>query len=300
MLFFLCRTSQIKANTRLTLMLPKNIVFSDKMIHNVPQNIFTSWIGLQSDPVPDYLVNNWHLIQELNPSWNFIVFRDDMIDDFFLTSMKMTFHVVSAHWDEDLEWLKKTGMSYSVCDKLLNPNYQGTGDCDVPQNTGNECSAYLQYIINKYDDLTDKVAFIHGHEEAWHQKKRMSETLIDADNTNVNFATLNGTFIQDDAWAKAVPVFKEKFPKFSQHEEWMSKIDTSSNFVKADCCAQFVVDKHTIHRLPKEAWQTLQNEVLQSDSRSDQCLVLERMWAPIFGQPADDSHAPQRYVSHTT
>ena len=78
----------------------------------------------------------------------------------------------------------------------------------------------------------------------------------------------------------------------------MSKIDTSSDLVKADCCAQFAVDKHTIQRLPKEAWQTLQNEVLQSDSRSDQCYVLERMWAPFFGQPADDPHALQRYVSY--
>ena len=131
-----------------------------------------------------------------------------------------------------------------------------------------------------------------------HQKNVMTETLMDAKDTDMNYASLNGTFIEDDDWRDAVPAFKRTFPEFCKHEDWVSKIDTSSDLVNADCCAQFVVDKHTIQRLPKEAWQTLQNEVLESNNRSDQCYVLERMWAPIFGQPALDPHAEKRYVSY--
>lgn len=63
------------------------------------------------------------------------------------------FHIVSAHWGEDINWLKRSGYSYSICDKTSNPMYEGTGECDVDVNKGNECLAYLQYIINNYDDL---------------------------------------------------------------------------------------------------------------------------------------------------
>ena len=78
----------------------------------------------------------------------------------------------------------------------------------------------------------------------------------------------------------------KKFPEFSSHKEWTDKIDMSGSSVKSDCCAQFVVDRDRVKRLPKEAWETLQREVLQADDRSSQCFHLERMWAPLFGEPA--------------
>ena len=193
--------------------------------------------------------------------------------------------------------MKKSGYLYSICDKVDNPNYKGTGDCDVKVNKGNECSSYLQYIVNNYDNLPDRVAFIHGHNEAWHQKKPMEENLHKASTSNLPFGTLNGTVFRDHEWENAVPTFRENFPEFCSHKEWTDKIDMSSNLVHADCCAQFVVDRETIQRLPREAWSALQREVLSEESgRSDKCFNLERMWAPLFGRPGNDPDPMQTYI----
>ncbi len=206
------------------------------------------------------------------------------------------FHIVSAHWNEDMEWLKKSEYSYSICDKIDNPNYEGTGDCDVNKNTGNECSSYLQYILNNYDNLPSKMAFIHGHKDAWHQQHNMSDTLEKAKDSNLNFGTLNGTVIDDEAWQKAICTFKKEFPEFSSRKEWTDKIDMSGSSVKSDCCSQFVVDSDRVKRFPKEAWEALQREVLQADDRSSKCFHLERMWSPLFGEPAYNSDPMQTYI----
>lgn len=148
-------------------------------------------------------------------------------------------------------------------------------------NTGNECSAYLQYIINNYDKLPNKIAFIHGHNDAWHQKHSMEDTLEHAKST-WSFGTLNGTVLKDDAWSTAIPHFVTTFPEFSSHTEWTEKIDMNGSLVSADCCAQFVVDKDRIKRFPKEAWETLQREVLAGDDRSSKCCAFRAVLGTVI------------------
>ena len=55
-------------------------------------------------------------------------------------------HIVTAHWNEDLKWLydlkdEHEYFTISVCDKLTNPNYAGSGECDVDTNHG-DCLLY--------------------------------------------------------------------------------------------------------------------------------------------------------------
>ena len=213
---------------------------------------------------------------------------------------KNNIHVVSSHWNEPLEWLDKTGLTYSVCDKLDNPRYKGTGDCDTEVNRGNECSSYLQYITTHYDDLPQRVAFVHGHDKAWHQKQSMSKTLKCAATSPRPFQTLNGTVINDSAWQKAIPLFKKQFPEFAENKDWMALIDVgNSDRVISDCCAQFLVDASRIQRLPLKAWESLHQEVIRDDdgsTRSDKCYALERMWSPLFGMPALDPNPMASYA----
>lgn len=212
-------------------------------------------------------------------------------------------HVVSSHWNEDLEWLDKTGFTYSVCDKLENPHYKGTGECDTKVNRGKECSSYLQYITAHYDDLPQRVAFVHGHDKGWHQQQSMSKTLKCAAASPRPFQTLNGTVINDRDWNNAIPSFKKQFPEFSENEDWMALIDVgNSDRVISDCCAQFLVDAPHIQRLPLEAWESLHREVIRDDNddngstRIDKCKTLERMWSPLFGMPAQDSNPMASYA----
>jgi hypothetical protein len=79
----------------------------------------------------------------------------------------------------------------------------------------------------------------------------------------------------------------------------MRQIDTGEGpGVIADCCAQFVVDRKLIRRLPREAWESLHRELMRDDGsdRSAKCYTLERMWSPLFGMPAKDTNPMASYA----
>lgn len=220
-------------------------------------------------------------------------------------------HIVTSHWNEDLNWLKNIPeYNYSICDKLDNPNYQGTGNCDVPVNKGNEATSYLKYILNHYDNLPDYIMFIHGHDNSYHQKKTIKELLKCAKNRNESFLSLNDTdFSCDDGWKNSLNAFIKYFTKFSNNSNWMSLIDTSANRTVSDCCAQFIVSRNTIYRLPKEAYQALYDDlmslpniiILPPDEFPEvsmvyPAMIIERMWSRIFGRPANDLDYKNLYV----
>jgi hypothetical protein len=45
------------------------------------------------------------------------------------------------------------------------------------QIKGNEASAYLEYIINNYENLPDICIFVHGHRNSWHNKENIDEKI---------------------------------------------------------------------------------------------------------------------------
>lgn len=86
-----------------------------------------------------------------------------------MRSLKNMLEIVSCHWQECLAWLTKTPYKVTIVDKEgsgkqnhINPTY-------VIPNRGDEASAYLKYIIERYDTLPDSVAFVHGHQTSPHQ-----------------------------------------------------------------------------------------------------------------------------------
>jgi len=80
----------------------------------------------------------------------------------------MSLTIITAHWKEDLTWLKNADVPVVLIDK------EGAEPSPfVPQHTipnyGLEASSYLKYIVENYENLPDHVAFIHGHETSVHQ-----------------------------------------------------------------------------------------------------------------------------------
>jgi len=81
----------------------------------------------------------------------------------------MSLTIVTSHWKEDLTWLLKAKFPVVLIDK------EGADPSPfVPQhvipNLGRECTSYLKYIIENYDNLPEAIAFIHGHETSSHQQ----------------------------------------------------------------------------------------------------------------------------------
>ena len=74
--------------------------------------------------------------------------------------------ICTCHYKEDLAWLDNCEFIVNIVHKEGGtpiPNYTYC----IP-NIGCEATAYLKYIIERYDTLPDYTAFLHGHETSYH------------------------------------------------------------------------------------------------------------------------------------
>lgn len=98
--------------------------------------------------------------------------------------------ICTSHYNEDLKWLEKSEFPVIIV------THEGGDTVDhtykIP-NVGYEATAYLKYIIERYDTLPNHVAFIHGHEESYHQlgDRSMLEMIKTANIQNYGYIPLN-------------------------------------------------------------------------------------------------------------
>jgi hypothetical protein len=190
-----------------------------------------------------------------------------------LTHKEPTVVIVSSHWKEDLTWLKESAWPVHVVDHAGAPPCAIRPVATIP-NKGREASSYLWYIVNNYENLPDYIAFIHGHEHAWHHfyKKSLLRLIRPAD-----YLPLNGfwtdTSTHDD--------------KISRHwgviEPWVGPMPAEKGFL--DGSAQFVVSRDRIRRHPLEAYKSWLTEIMSSDDDFEMGVMLEYAWHYIFGEP---------------
>ena len=203
--------------------------------------------------------------------------------------------IVTAHYTENLKWLLKARVPVVVCskDSAASSGFKPNESCTM-MNVGREASAYLKFIISHYDDLPKHVAFIHGHENAWHQKLPFGLlhaiqdcALVDEhdyiplndkyfERTTGQINTLAMDILRNMWGEHFLPYIKRKFPENLKH----------------DCCAQFIVSRGAILKHPKstyEHWLTLfTDSQFYSKYQYDDYslgLVFEFIWHIIFGEP---------------
>ena len=172
--------------------------------------------------------------------------------------------IVTCHYKENLEWLKQQS-DY----KVIIVHKEGGDVVDytycIP-NIGLEATAFLYYIIERYDTLPDHVAFIHGHENAGHQLGDRS--LLDM----IRTATINKySFIPlNNLWRFC---FKGQFNHVCKEMyEWMGII-VPDIFI-ACSGAQFIVAKHLILRNTKQFYMDLYKKI----KTRDDALIMEYSW----------------------
>jgi hypothetical protein len=113
--------------------------------------------------------------------------------------------IVSAHYSEDLKWLRSSRYPVLVVSKL------GSKQAAIPiwkyiPNRGAEASAYLTFIVNCYNQLPEWTAFIHGHKHAWHHKQgdNLKQLQMGDWKRSTGFHTLNGIEYE---WKQGEPKF---------------------------------------------------------------------------------------------
>lgn len=230
--------------------------------------------------------------------------------------------IVSAHYNEDMDWLMDSKHPVVVCDKPGADRMPFSPDprCTLAVNRGKEASSFLKFIIEYYDELPEFVAFLHGHEHAWHHRLPFSllEALDRAKTSDFQFINLNNVqhskFITQqvaDASAKdrAPDVEVAQVGHRFLQEHWQHIFEPLLGIpfpahLRYMCCAQFMVSRRAIRARPRATYQTLYDMLMDPGYGDDLTLAyaMESMWHVIFGEPPDmcASSSPGRSTDSCT
>lgn len=140
-------------------------------------------------------------------------------------------------------------------------------------NVGREATAYLHYIIARYDSLPERVAFIHGHDSAWHQNsdRPFMHMIRDAQVDKFGYVPLNNN------WRCVIT--ETQFKSFEKKWSEMFNMKLPANFI-VDSCGQFVVRRERILKRSREQYI----ELLSHIECDEHAIVLEHSWHYIFGE----------------
>jgi hypothetical protein len=170
--------------------------------------------------------------------------------------MQKKLTIVSSHFNEELSWLvNQTDFDYRIYTK----NIEGCEYIDRSKifecvNVGMEASSYISYIIDNYENLPDYVAFVHGHEESYHQNDTTLNLIKDSFYSNLDnvkqqtgYNSLNrkdwrNIFADDvDDWSGNWKMIKDNY-------NYLNIGIPIPNRLECTACAQFIVSRENILR----------------------------------------------------
>lgn len=192
--------------------------------------------------------------------------------------------IVSSHYDEDLFWLKNSTHPVFVIsknkkklDKFFKVHYI--------KNRGSEFGSYFWFICNYWDNLPDKIAFIHGHEKSAHQNISIFEAIEKY--KNYDFHGLNGSRTMGYHY-----FFDEiSHPWFPQAKEiWsilgMEQICQMPRQFIYEGATQTIISKKIIKEKPISFYKNILDFLmfLSFEEAYNISVFLETIWHVIFNQ----------------
>lgn len=218
--------------------------------------------------------------------------------------------IVTSHFNEDLAWLTHSPYKVFLCDKVganhIDNNIKSQFYCDpVIPNKGHEASTYLSFIINHYNFLPPYIAFIHGHEDAWHQKHPLGilGAIRTAKKESFDYISLNVK-----GHPEAGGVYDVENPEEHNvnafaliRKNWDTLFRPYCNielprFLFHDSCAQFLVSRENILRHPIDAYKKWFDFVITHDPTKDTATAFEFIWHVIFGEEPVCTERDEEYL----
>ena len=187
-------------------------------------------------------------------------------------------NVVIAHYNENLDWTKNLIYPYTIISRNNIPK-------EVAPNKGNEASAYLEYIINNYENLPDICIFVHGHRNDCHHKENIDEKIknLDFSYNYYNINELNLDYLKNHTKElNALKSFIHIFNNILNKEIIVENI-------KYRASAQFYVKKKNILNNSKEQYINLYNFLMTTNIHSYWSgRFFEYLWHFIFTNNYED------------
>lgn len=212
--------------------------------------------------------------------------------------------IVTAHYNEDLEWLKQSKYPVIRCNKIGSKDSSFPPDslCGNLENIGREASSFLTYIVKKYDSLPKYIAFIHGHEDSFHQHYPYGilKAIENAKKESYNFVSLNNELqyikIEGAEFERNKPSHIEMINDVAHlflRDIWESHYEPELGYpfpeaMRYERSAQFIVSRDTIRKRSKQFYENLL-KVVTDPSKNDYvaACAVEFSWHMIFGDKPD-------------
>jgi len=216
--------------------------------------------------------------------------------------------IVSAHYQEDLNWLNKSKFPVIISTNNGSYQHQNTETTWLdeklrsPLNAGREASCYIRFIVEYYHELPKHIAFIHGHETAWHHKypAPLLTAIEEARYHDFNFIDINTCFQPAgvDHYRRSRLIWTRYFFPFFGFEipEVMTMVGAS---------AQFIVKRECIQKIPRELWRFWLHLCEHPDGQYftsiqehwDMPWLFEYTWHIMFGEPFIATQTAEEYIA---
>lgn len=193
--------------------------------------------------------------------------------------------IISSHFREDVSWLDDSGFPYLVVSKGEKVP-QVRNFVTIP-NRGSEFGSYVWYILNDWECLPDRVAFIHGHSDAYHQQRTILEAIMLHENSE--FAGLNGDL------SVAMHRFDTRHPwlgdRFSEMWNFMGldSVRPAPSVAATQPGTQFVVSREFLKARGRNFWANIFRALMDHEGHYYLGIVLEVAWPMIFGGHPEDN-----------
>ena len=197
--------------------------------------------------------------------------------------------VVTSKCRENIGWLRSEFPELVVCAKrpCISDDEEVDDQCSISENKGHEVSSYLKYIITRYSNLPETVAFVHGHISSWHDSAHlrgltMSERIRRAKVDITGYVSLSARFLGPLQPAHYIHV-KETWGDLI--EKYLGPFPCPVS-VFPSCCSEFIVTRERITDVPLQLWQDLYDFSMGKGWEGEQHMRrIEWMFHLLFGQP---------------
>jgi hypothetical protein len=222
--------------------------------------------------------------------------------------------------DGDPKWLDTLSKKYHLCVYTVDASVDNNSkNLQVPANRGHEAMAYLTFMIDNYDHIpTAGAVFVHGARFQWHNDEPEYDNAVLLGVLNIPKAleplgyhnlrcdwslstcpassppqgSLETSFQAklvpwDDRAASDAGLPKALVALFGGRDVAQVHLGTS-DAVRSQCCAQFVVSRESIFRHSREEYVALRQWLLE-DKRGDLVIgrILSYVWHILFIKQED-------------
>jgi hypothetical protein len=204
--------------------------------------------------------------------------------------------IVTAHFKEDLTWLRSSPYPVVVCTKegADKPALAPDAKCSMKYNRGREYGSFLKFIIEYYDNLPAYVVFLHGHQTAWHQQLHIFDAIRCAKKNKFGYISLNNSIFPKMEWSKGNKGYDIMETLWDEHFKPHLLVDMPTFFYH-DCCAQFIVSRDRIRLRTKQAYKQWYDLIFYVKNDYDLGLGFEMIWPMIFGESHEIEVSPLQY-----